>query len=732
MLAVKHRIGRGTHILLAALGVATTLAGCGPREATDPREGRDIEASTAARSAPDHTGTAPTNARTRVRPVIERLGADAFSERPAPFHRSHATIQDETRPTLVEPVTRAVFSALGLAPTAGAVRTTIAPETAALLSVGALSLRVQRIPAAMPAELFEQVASRTASKRVSTGWNVTRGSETVLSYAPAEALDDHSLYHLHLDAVEAGPAELRSRMFELPVGGTLEFAYGLTTRTDAEDFLPVRFQAWLSCDGGEPEVLIDESLGGVPNPGWRDVSHTPPAPRSPTPRTSSCQLRLAATNSSGAAPPGAVFSVPQVVGPADTATAAQPNLIVISLDTLRADHLSGYGYPRLTTPRIDAELIAKGTVFADVTSTYSRTDVSHMSIFSGLYGEARPNPRHLAAATPLPLLAERLRAANFETAAFTEDGLIAGSFGFRFGFDRFDEFTYEQVQHGASTFEIARRYLREHKDRRFFAFIHTYKAHSPYASAPAYQDLFSDEADWLRPEMQRGIKPEGRATANAYDRAVREADDWVGDLLEELTELGLDDRTLVVLLSDHGEGLTEHGPPGHSYSAFQEVLRVPLVMRGPGIAAGQRVTTPVSLVDVTPTLLDLLDLAPLEASQGVSLLPALRGNLLPGQRTLFFSWLGENALGFRQGNWKYRRGNRKALYNLADDPGERHRLPGSAFRIADHVLTRHLEASAALRDHFIATTSEAETTSELPSVMDEDMENSLRALGYIE
>jgi arylsulfatase A-like enzyme len=221
-----------------------------------------------------------------------------------------------------------------------------------------------------------------------------------------------------------------------------------------------------------------------------------------------------------------------------------------------------------------------------------------------------------------------------------------------------------------------------------------------------------------------------RAAADDYDRTIREADDLVGGLLDELAGLGLDEETLVVLLSDHGEAFGEHGHVGHSYSSEQEVIRVPLVLSGPGVPVGLRVGAPSSLVDVVPTILELLALEPPRVTQGISLVPALRGEVLPERRPLFFSWLAGEAAGVRYGSWKYTRSKAgRKVFDLEADPGERSPLPARRQKkrsIGERLISEHVAASARIRAGFASPTEPTETA------ISDEMEESLRALGYVE
>ena len=332
----------------------------------------------------------------------------------------------------------------------------------------------------------------------------------------------------------------------------------------------------------------------------------------------------------------------------------------------------------------------------------------------------------------MTLLTERLRDAGRATAAFTEDALIAGSFGFWYGFDRFVERSFREDQRGRATFDDGIRYLRDHRDRRFFLFLHTYKTHDPYAASAPYRELFSDATEWDESPPAADVPARHRGRVDAYDRTIREADDLVAELLAELEALGLEERTIVVVLSDHGESFGEHGATGHGFSGFREQLWVPLVLRGPGIPEDLRVDAPASLVDVAPTLLDLLGLDPLPIAQGISLAPALRGDSLATDRALFFSWLQDGAAGVRRGPWKYLRSDLEPtpkVYDVVRDPAERSPLRTETpfHPVAAELLAEHRARSEKLR----STLGHPDSSPNQPA-LSEQMERSLRALGYIE
>jgi arylsulfatase A-like enzyme len=660
------------------------------------------------------------------RHIAVRVDASQFENLPATFHGAVVRIGDEARPALQAPGSKRVASVLNLeSSTDGFVQGEIdLPVEVRDLPGNAFSLQAQRLPIDLAPEMVEHISRTVLSRHITTGWQLIRdsGGRSVLRFAHGDPVGAHR-YSLHLFVLESGRAQYRSRTFEAPPHATLELAYGMVAPAGGEGRVSTHFGAALQCEGESSRLVIDRMLDPSEEAGWRDVSVALPE------SGASCRLDLSAKGPEGEPVRGTVWGVPQVSVAAMTRGSPLPNVVMISLDTLRADHLSGFGYPRATSPRIDSELIARGTSFHDVSSTYSRTDVSHMSLFSGLYPDARPDPGRIQADSPVPLLAERLRDAGYQTSAFTEDALLAGTFGFWFGFDRFRERAYRHEDRGVGTFEDGIDYVRASRDRRFFLFLHTYKTHDPYVPDSAYATLFDDPSEWNE-EGMGPIPGKHRAQANAYDRTIREADDLVGDFLAELEALGLAAHTLVILVSDHGEAFGEHGLTGHSFSSQQEVIRVPVVFRGPGVPAGLHVDTPTSLVDVAPTILDLLGLAPLEVVQGISLAPAFRGERLPAARPLFFSWFVDEAVGVRRGQWKYRRdAGRSALFDLDRDPIEMSKVPLSAAARSEweHAISKYRAESAALREAFMPG-ARVQTA----PVITEETERSLRALGYVE
>ena len=341
---------------------------------------------------------------------------------------------------------------------------------------------------------------------------------------------------------------------------------------------------------------------------------------------------------------------------------SRPNVVLVILDTLRADHLSLYGYGRPTSPRIDAWAMKHGAVFESVVAPAPWTLPSHASLFTGLdslvHGAYTDEPMSGSDVT----LAERLRDEGYVTCAVTGGGYLASEYGLMRGFERvwyYFEPRIDPEQTGndiESGIERALGWLDGLVERPFFLLFHTYEIHSPYRARNPYFGQFrgspwvgeppllstavreprKEEGFLVRAWLQkrelgpvpghRRLEPdELPLLKDLYDSEIAFADFHVGRLLDRLVQLGLDDSTVVVVTSDHGESLGEGGLAGHS-SLHECELLVPLIVATPSRqGAGTRISTQVRLLDVAPTVLDLLDMEPLENVQGVSLVPLLLG-----------------------------------------------------------------------------------------------------------
>lgn len=399
----------------------------------------------------------------------------------------------------------------------------------------------------------------------------------------------------------------------------------------------------------------------------------------------------------------------------------RPSVVLVSLDTLRARSVSAYGAKRRTTPALDGLVAARGAVFDNAIAPAPHTLASHMSLLTGLYPKTHGVVRGTTVlAAQHRTLAELLREAGYETAAFTEDGFIIAQTGFLRGFALYTEDKspdlHNPLGHIRRTFARGREWLTHHADRPFFLFLHTYQVHRPYTPPVAYQSRFG-RAQALSDQKERDLL--------LYEQEISYADEELRAVLQHLDALGLADRTLLVVTSDHGEAFMEHGQWAHGFQLYDEALHVPLVMRLPGVVpAARRVNTPVSLVDVTPTVLDLLGVPSPHALDGLSLAPLLREPPAPFPRAAVFAQ-ARDLFAVRTVSHKCIFKTPTSAYDcfdLTEDPGEQRAvaMDGNAAVLgARDLLAGFMAERPALPAPGLAPAPDAET------------EKKLRALGYL-
>jgi arylsulfatase A-like enzyme/Flp pilus assembly protein TadD len=420
-----------------------------------------------------------------------------------------------------------------------------------------------------------------------------------------------------------------------------------------------------------------------------------------------------------------VFAAGCVRAPSESPPAR--HLVLVTIDTLRADHVGVYGNPDVATPHLDG-IARAGAMAPEATSHVPLTRPSHVSLFTGRLppGTGIRDNISPAVVPAVPLLAPVLKQAGFATAAFVSSVVLASQSGLDRGFDVYsDEFEggageaqfLNTVQkRGDVTTVEAIAWLEKTRrgpaaPARLFLWLHLYDPHDPYEPPEPYASRYA-----------------GRL----YDGEVAWSDELVGRLDDTLARLGLAKDALLVVTSDHGEGLGDHGEALHGFFVYQSTLRVPFLVRGPGVVPGTRLGTTVRLVDVFPTVLDLLRVpAPVGTRfDGRSLAPALRGekdtadpvtyaeSLVP---LLHFGWSDLRVL--REGRFKYIQAPRPELYDLTQDPHEQSDLlaaQASRAQAMRSALGRILEAERAT----------AASAGAAPAVPPELLEK-LGALGYV-
>lgn len=400
------------------------------------------------------------------------------------------------------------------------------------------------------------------------------------------------------------------------------------------------------------------------------------------------------------------------------------NLVLISLDTVRADHIGAYGRAGAGTPVVDA--LARGGVrFSDAMAPAPLTLPSHATIFTGA-DPLRHGVRHnrlFTLSDRALTLAERMAAAGFRTGAFTGSVVLAERTGLGQGFERYSSprpggapglfFLGERPATEVNRDAIA--WLEEIGDAPFLLFVHYMEAHAPYEP----------------PEPARSQHP-----GDAYQGEVATADRALGELLGWLKQRGRLADTLTMVVADHGEALREHGEVTHGIFVYQSTLHVPFVAAGPGIPPDRVIEEPVGLVDVTPTVLDAFGLEVPPDLDGRSLWPVMTGTGPAPVRPLYaesfaprydFGWSELRAL--RSGPYKVIAAPRPELYALASDPDETHdRADEEPERLAE--LTGELERRVA-RIEGPPGSAPRDTEAERRVGVDPEEGAALEALGYL-
>ena len=448
-----------------------------------------------------------------------------------------------------------------------------------------------------------------------------------------------------------------------------------------------------------------------------------------------------------------------------------PDIVLLMIDTLRADVMGAHGHTRGVTPTLDG-IAADGVVFDRMIAQAPWTQPSIASLFCSRYAGVHKvvNYRQAFRATfrgeekvvvfddSFETLAESLQARGYATAAFVANPFILREYGFAQGFEHFDSSFAKNTTPGTVVNQAAVAWLGQRDPRQpFFLFLHYMDVHGPYNAAPDFLSPLLDAVEGM-PDKHRlserefdklgylrklpavyqsdrkrhfGLYPYREYWVARYEAGVRAADHFVGELRARLTEMGLWDQAYVIVTADHGEALCEHGLWEHGWSVHHTDLQVPLILRWPGVLpAGKRVRHTLRLIDLMPTILDQLRLPSPVGVQGFSLSPYIAGRP-PSRPVIAFAEavkLGPEQKAVYIGNWKLMvtpSTGRRQLYNIADDPLEQNDLSAQAqgrLEQLTRILTEQVSLNARIAEGFVPDAAE----------LTPEQRERLKSLGYIQ
>jgi len=397
------------------------------------------------------------------------------------------------------------------------------------------------------------------------------------------------------------------------------------------------------------------------------------------------------------------------------------NLLLVTLDTTRADRIHAYGFDGVETPSVD-RLAREGVLFEQAVSPAPLTLPAHSSMFTGKFPPAhgvRDNGGFFLDERETTL-AERLQASGFTTGGFVGDYVLDHKWGIAQGFQTyFDDFDLSKYQSlslgsvdrpGNEVADKALAWLDRVGSKRFFGWVHFYDAHSPYDPPEPFKSRYA---------------------GHPYVGEIAFVDSQVGRLLDYLDAHHLANHTIVVVMGDHGESLGEHGEATHGFFVYQATMHVPLVMRAPfETMTGRRVADTVRSVDLLPTLLDLLGVSTRERFEGTSLVPLMTGTkkelgLAAYSEAIYprfhFGWSDLRAL--TSGRYTFVAAPRPELYDLQQDPGEQHNVYPERQALGDRMN----QELVALEQRMSASAAAPKAAVEV----DPDARARLAALGYV-
>ncbi len=371
------------------------------------------------------------------------------------------------------------------------------------------------------------------------------------------------------------------------------------------------------------------------------------------------------------------------------------NIILVSIDTLRADHLGCYGYERPTSPNIDA-LAARGTIFSNVVADSPWTLPSHASMLTGLRPRHHGVRSHITALPPsISTLATLLSKDGFSTMAIVNNKHLLPRYGLHRGFEKHRYFPErrdgKRVRSANDQISLALQWIEENRDKPYFMFLHLYDLHSSYNPPPIFAErlvrAYSGPLRGTTADLMSIRKGQYRATdadmiylTDLYDACIQGIDDALAGFLTDLEDRGVDHPTYVIVTADHGEEFLEHGDVLHGRTMYDEVLRVPLIVAGPGIPKGHTVHAIAQLSDVFATVLALAGTTDSLRRDGIDLFASdIQTGSPPASRHVFAEAdhnrdAGEDTLEMVQtGRYKLiveKDSSRSWLFDRENDPGE--------------------------------------------------------------
>jgi arylsulfatase A-like enzyme len=567
-----------------------------------------------------------------------------------------------------------------------------------------------------------------------------------------------------LNCLAAPPESAFCMDVKIPPNAVLEFGYGILNEfKNIESEQPIQFRLLLE-RSDEEETLFNKTIN------WETTKNIIQEKIDLSPFAGS-KVRLSFQTKNpnpGSKKENSPSIVPVWVNPLiyQVQETNQTNIILISLDTVRPDHLGCYGYQRNTSPAID-RLAADGVLFKNTYSTTSWTLPGHVSLLTSLnclnhqvyFPLQKMNPDVLT-------LADILRTEQFYCAAFTGGGYLSATYGFSKGFDAYQEIKLHgdqaiRLDEAERLAQLASRWLEDNKDKTFFLFLHTYQPHDPYANlSPTGREFLEENAEWDQVKMEPLFGGKGRFDTQfsekekqniiaLYDGEIKYTDVFfVQPILDKLEELGLYEKSLIILTSDHGEEFFDHEAWLHDHSIYDEGIRIPLVIKFPDTEhKGRQIEKIARITDIMPTILKQMKVkTSYKQFDGASLFPLLNGKEKT-QRTFVSDLalrefeMAPTVISINKDNFKFilnkkisspytKRvvrnfdGSQIELYDLEIDPKETRNLAANiAYREMCFELLVNINR---LDEQANLTTKERDEVT-----LDQSLRERLKALGYI-